>query len=167
GLIDRTTTTSYVTIPVGYIPDRFRGLLDVPRRLLPFLFSDDTAAVRIGPIPKGTPVGLLSNLDMLGDATDDQADRLNRQARVVALVIKAKNDLLALPENATDEQARAAFQNLVPEFMALSKCPDFVANKGHYFGTEYFNRAPFPEAIREPGLTDPDKEALISFLKTF
>ena len=43
--------------------------------------------------------------------------------------------------------------------MKLSKCPDYVVNRGHYFGTSYFKE--------EPGLSDPDKRALIEFLKTF
>jgi hypothetical protein len=43
--------------------------------------------------------------------------------------------------------------------MELSKCPDYIVNRGHYFGTDAF-----PE---EPGLSDPDKRALIEFLKTF
>ena len=52
----------------------------------------------------------------------------------------------------------AAFRNLVPELLALSKCRDYVTNKGHYFGTSYL--------AEEPGLTDVDKRALIAFLKT-
>ena len=43
--------------------------------------------------------------------------------------------------------------------MALSKCPDLVVNKGHYFGTAWQ-----PD---EPPLSDADKRALIAFLKTF
>ena len=43
--------------------------------------------------------------------------------------------------------------------LALSKCPDFVVNRGHYFGTSMFKE--------EPGLSDADKRALIEFLKTF
>ena len=42
--------------------------------------------------------------------------------------------------------------------MSLSKCPDYVVNRGHYFGTGYDN-----EAV----LSDADKKALIEFLKTF
>jgi hypothetical protein len=167
GVIDRTTTTSFVNIPIGFIPDRFRGLLDISARFFPFLYSEQDQRVTIGPIPKGTPVGLIANLDMLGDAADNLADRAQRQARVLALVLKAKRDLRQLPANATDQQAQEQFKNLVPELTALSKCPDFVANKGHYFGTDDFNRAPFPENVREPGLSDSDKEALIAFLKTF
>ena len=61
-------------------------------------------------------------------------------------------DLAALPRNATDEQARAAFKDLVDPLLALSKCPDFVVNRGHVFGTN---------------LPDADKRALIELLKTF
>ena len=43
--------------------------------------------------------------------------------------------------------------------LELSKCPDFVVNRGHYFGTGYL--------AGEPALSDDDKHALIGFLKTF
>ena len=42
---------------------------------------------------------------------------------------------------------------------SMSKCPDFVVDRGHYFGTSAFKE--------EPGLSDDDKRALIEFLKTF
>ena len=45
------------------------------------------------------------------------------------------------------------------QMLALSKCPDFVVNKGHYFGTSLLTE--------EPGLSDADKRALIGFVKTF
>jgi hypothetical protein len=64
-----------------------------------------------------------------------------------------------LPADASDEQASKVFSNLVDRFLALSKCPDFIVNRGHYFGTSYFKQ--------EPGLSDDDKRALIEFLKTF
>jgi hypothetical protein len=165
GIIDRTTTTSAIRVPVGFIPDNLKGLIDISSRFLPGVFRQDH--VEIGPIPKGMPVSLLASLDMLGDAAATPGERLQRQQRVAALLIKAKRDLRALGKDATDEQARATFSNLVPDLLALSKCPDFVVNKGHYFGTEYLNMAPFPAAVREPGLSDDDKRALIAFLKTF
>ena len=43
--------------------------------------------------------------------------------------------------------------------LAVSKCPDLVVNKGHYFGTDYFKE--------EPGLSDADKRALVAVLKRF
>jgi hypothetical protein len=59
----------------------------------------------------------------------------------------------------SDEEARKNFANLVKPLLELSKCPDFVVNRGHYFGTDRFKE--------EPGLSDDDKRALIEFLKTF
>ena len=55
--------------------------------------------------------------------------------------------------------------------MALSKCPDFVVNRGHYFGTAEFNQQDGLSADEkafgtEPVLADADKRALIAFLKT-
>ena len=41
--------------------------------------------------------------------------------------------------------------------LQVSKCPDLVINKGHYFGTSYFTE--------EPGLSDAEKTDLIAFLK--
>ena len=70
-----------------------------------------------------------------------------------------KLDLASLPQGASDEEANKAFANLVPGLLELSKCPDYVVNRGHYFGTSYFQE--------EPGLSDDDKRALIEYIKTF
>jgi hypothetical protein len=47
---------------------------------------------------------------------------------------------------------------LIDDLLTVSKCKDFVVNKGHYFGTSYFGE--------EPALSDWDKYVLIEFLKT-
>ena len=62
-------------------------------------------------------------------------------------------------EGASDEEAAKVFKNLVPDLLKVSKCPDYVVNKGHYFGTNAFKE--------EPALSDDDKWALIEYLKTF
>ncbi len=72
--------------------------------------------------------------------------------RSPTLLLKVVKDLAALPANATDEQARETFKNLVDPLLEVSKCPDFIVNRGHLFGTM---------------LPDADKRALIEFLKTF
>ena len=84
---------------------------------------------------------------------------MNHDAKLLALVVKVKHDLAKLPKNASDEEARKVLNNLVQPLMDLSKCPDYVVNRGHYFGTDRFGE--------EPGLVDSDKRALIEFLKTF
>src|SRR6266446_7067461 len=158
GVIDRTTTTSYLRVPAGYLPDALQVLLGPANRALPWLFGE--GGVEIGPIPAGTPVNLLANLSLLPETTDP-VERLKHDKEVAELLLKAKHDLKSLPDGASDADARRAFQNLVEPLLALNKCPDFVVNRGHYFGTSFFKEK------EEPGLTDPDKQALIEFLKTF
>jgi hypothetical protein len=153
GLIDRTTATSYLRVPAGYVPDFLKKLRGVGEELS--VVGKD--GIQIGPIPKGTPVNLLANLDLLGESRD-LGEKARHDARVLDLLIKLKHDLLALPKGATDEDARRVFANLKEPLLALSKCPDFVVNRGHYFGTSL--------ARDEPGLSDADKRALIEFLKT-
>ena len=75
------------------------------------------------------------------------------------LLLKIKHDLKALPAEPSDEEANRVFANLVDPLLELSKCPDFVVNRGHYFGTDRLKE--------EPALGDDDKRALIEFLKTF
>jgi hypothetical protein len=150
GKIDRTTATSYLRIPAGYLPDFVRNSQDIAQLIVPSLF-DGQGGLEIGPIPKGTPVDLLANLQLVAE-TNDPAARLRHDGRLVGLLVRAIHDLKSLPANATDAQGRAVFANLVEPLYALSKCPDYIANRGHYFGTR---------------LSDADKNALISFLKEF
>ncbi|MGH9417708.1 MAG: hypothetical protein ACRD01_13885 [Terriglobales bacterium] len=156
GTIDRTTETSYLRIPIGYLPASLKPMLGLAQRVFPTYFSNQELV--LGPIPKGTPVDLLANLDILGEASNP-ADKLKHQRQVLSLLLKLQHDLAALPPHATDQQARQVFANLVPGMMALSKCPDFVVNRGHYFGTSRFSG--------EPALSDSQKRALIEYLKTF
>ncbi|HKX26692.1 MAG TPA: cytochrome c [Blastocatellia bacterium] len=156
GVIDRTTATSFLRVPAGYLPDALQSLLDPAARFFPWLFT--SAGVEIGPIPAGTPVNLLANLELISESRDPAA-RLEHGRKVLEVLLKAKRDLKALPQDAGDEEARRVFANLVEPLLELNKCPDFVVNRGHYFGTSYL-----PE---EPALSDADKRALIAFLKTF
>ncbi len=150
GTIDRVTEQSYLIIPRGFQPDVLVRLLTPLRDDLPWLFTPD-GNVELGPIPKGTPIGLLANLNLRLDQAD-LLDRLEHDFRLARLIVKIKRDLKDLPENVSDEQARAIFADLVEPLLELSKCPDFVVNRGHYFGTR---------------LSDADKEDLIAYLKRF
>ena len=148
GWIDRTTQRSYLSVAPGYLPPELADLSGLLDKWFPNVFHQ--GGVRIGPIPEGTPINLLSNLD------------LQKKAAVLEVVLKAKHDLNSLPAGATDEEARKQFAPLVPKLLAASKCTDFVVNRGHYFGTDYL-----PASEGEPGLSEADKRALIAFLKTF
>ncbi|HET6411245.1 MAG TPA: hypothetical protein VFG53_04240 [Anaeromyxobacter sp.] len=156
GWIDRTTEQSYLRIPMGYLPDLLKDLRRPAERLFPWVFNE--TGIEIGPIPKGTPIGLLANLDLLGEAAPPGEERA-RQEKVVELLVTIEHDLKALPKNASDEEAEKVFANVVDRLLELSRCPDLEVNRGHYFGTSYF-----PE---EPALSDDDKRALIEYVKTF
>ena len=154
GWIDLTTETTRLNVPRGYLPPDlvavgrpFRGLAEW---LFPNVFGEE--GLSIGPIPKGTPVNLLSNLNVGPEGFDSTLP-------VVKEMVKA---FKSLPQNPTDAQVEQTFKPLVPDMLRVSKCADFVVNRGHYFGTDFL-----PASEGEPGLTDADKNALIAFLKTF
>ena len=149
GVIDRTNVTSWLRIPTGYLPDVIKDAQDVLQLIAPKLFNQ--GGIEIGPIPAGTPVDLLANFDPLPQSTSLR-ERLAHDKAVVKAVVQLVRDLKALPQGATDEQARQVFANVGEQLFALSKCPDYVVNRGHYFGSQ---------------LSDADKKALIAFLKTF
>jgi hypothetical protein len=71
-----------------------------------------------------------------------------------------------------DAKLLAWTANLREPLIKLNKCPDFVVNRGHYFGTAKFNETDGLSADEkafgtEPPLSDDDKRALIEFIKTF
>ncbi len=101
--------------------------------------ADRDGYLKIGPIPKGMPVNLLANLE------PDLGDLVAIKVQLVKAFIAIKT------QNLTGDAATAELTRAVPDLLAANKCPDFVEDKGHYFGTE---------------LADDDKRALIEYLKT-
>ena len=148
GLIQRTDVDSFIRVPAGYVPDGLRPLLGIGRRLFPMFF--DEGDVRIGPIPAGTPISLLTSLDINGaDLPPDQ--RKAQQKKMLNLFKQVKRELARGTDIFSD-------RNIAESLLSMSKCPDMVINKGHYFGTSYFTE--------EPGLSPAEKTDLIAFLKT-
>jgi hypothetical protein len=155
GIIDRVgdrlpgyeSQPVYLKVSKGYLPDFLQKTLSVKRALFPSLFTED--GIRLGPIPAGTPIGLLSNLNLLAE---DPSQQLQHFEKVGALVAQILERLHKLGGNATSDQAKVVFADLVEPMLELSKCPDLVVNRGHLFGTD---------------LSNDDKSALIEFLKTF
>jgi hypothetical protein len=138
--VNRTSVDSYLQIPTPYLPDFLKSL------------GDDDGFLRLGPVPAGTPIKLLANLDLtLESARLDAADAA-KVARLANLGRKVKNSLLRIElQNLNQQQRTEVLRELTPDLLALSKCPDFIEDKGHYFGTT---------------LPDGDKRALIEYLKT-
>jgi hypothetical protein len=156
GRIDRTTAQSYLRVPAGYLPEPLQPLLGRLNRYLPWAFGE--GGIEIGPIPKGTPINLMANLEMMPDGAD-LSERAAHVKKLLPMLHELTQALKKLDRSSSDEEARKAFAPLVPQLLALSKCPDFVVNRGHYFGTNAFKE--------EPGLSDSDKRALIELVKTF
>jgi hypothetical protein len=152
GVIDRTTETCYLRVAPGYVPD---SLGSWGKWFLPNIIDEN--GIEIGPIPRGTPVSLLASL-MVRPEEMGFWDRLNHRKKILDLVVAINRKLKELGPNATEAQAQEILKPLADQFMAVSKCPDYVVNRGHYFGTGYDG---------EPALSDEDKRALIEFLKTF
>jgi hypothetical protein len=125
--------------------------------LLPKLVDAD-GSITIGPIPAGVPVNLLANLRPLPE-TKDPLVRVAHFTRLARLLVRLKLDLRQMPASATDEELMKIFSDLKEPLLELNKCPDFVVNRGHYFGTALMGD--------EPALSDEDKRALIEFIKTF
>jgi hypothetical protein len=97
--------------------------------------------VQVGPIPRGTPVSLMMNLDP--EKTDKLPDALVGMFRATLRIKK---------QHLEGEAAYRAFaEEAGPALLAASKCPDFVMDRGHWFGEK---------------LTDEEKEQLIAFLRT-
>jgi hypothetical protein len=61
----------------------------------------------------------------------------------------------------SDEEARRIVfaPEVVEPILKLSKCPDYIVNRGHYFGAEGIEG--------EAPLSAGERTALISFLRTF
>ena len=103
---------------------------------------DGETEFRLGPIPKGTPVSAIMNIDPAASPFD----LLGVGRGLLKAIDIIKRDGL------TDEQALEVFnKHAGPALLKVSKCPDYVLDRGHYFGES---------------LSDEEKEQLIAFLKT-
>ncbi|HEX7808205.1 MAG TPA: hypothetical protein VF608_05765, partial [Thermoanaerobaculia bacterium] len=135
-IVWKTTETSYITIPSSYAPPLLRRIIAHKD------LQDADGNLRIGPIPKGTPINLLSNVNLDGDELKLAKLGVGLTAALLEIKIKKLND----------QQATARMREVIPLLMAVNKCPDFIEDKGHLFGTQ---------------LPVADKRALIELLKTF
>jgi hypothetical protein len=110
-----------------------------------YFLAGGLGGLTIGPIPKGTPVGLLANVN------PDADPKVLEQS--LATIRDAFTEIG--PTNADEKRQQEIMKTRVaPALLAVSKCPDLVMDRGHYF--PWF-----------ADMTDSDKKALIELLKTF
>ena len=110
--------------------------------MVSYSLAGELGDLALGPIPKGTPINLLANINTEADP-----------AELARLALKIKRALKEIDKRHLDERAASDLMRneLAPDLLRLSKSPDFIEDRGHYFGTH---------------LPDEDKRALIEFLKT-
>jgi hypothetical protein len=123
----RTQNDCSLHLRKEFVPKALRGL------------ADRDGYIKVGMIPKGTPVNLVANLE-------PDFRNLDVFLKIARKLAKLKTS------DVSRDQAAAEFNQLIPDLLAANKCPDFIEDKGHYFGTD---------------LPDSDKRALIEYLKTF
>jgi hypothetical protein len=178
GDILRTTQRSKVLIPKRQIPPELASIFDVPepftalsKEVVSRLFDKD-GNFEVGPFPKGFPIYLINYQPEVD--IRDPLEKLEHGKNVLELLAVFKANLPWPAKDASDEELLGWLAKLRKPLLSLSKCPDFVVNKGHYFGTAKFNET---EGLSEdeksfvkepePVLSDDDKRALIEFIKTF
>jgi len=101
--------------------------------------------LRIGPIPAGTPVNLLANINPEVPADEIKA------------ALKATVDGLSEIQTRQldgEEKEKVFRDKIAPALLKVNKCPDMVMDKGHFF--PWF-----------ADMSADDKESLIELLKTF
>jgi hypothetical protein len=135
GPVPRTTRESWLTLRAEVLPASLARLL---------AGEMEDGALRVGPVPEGTPVALLASLDL--ELTPE------RLPRIAGLLLALRRDLGRIERQGLGpEESREVLRGLVPRLRALGGCLDYRVDRGHTFGA---------------GLPDADKRALIEFLKT-
>ena len=133
GLIARTSADSYLSISASSLPWGLRWLTR-------------NGSLILGPIPQGTPVDLIAsaNIELSLDS---------QLPRKLKLLLDLRSMVRSAPgDQHTPQESQRKMKLLEADLLAISKCPEFIQDKGHTFGEQ---------------LPDADKEALLRFVKTF
>jgi mono/diheme cytochrome c family protein len=160
GYIYRTTAPTCLRVPAASVPSGVRRAAGLLHWLAPWAIQRD-GGIALGPLPKDFPINALTNTKLLPDNDEGPAlEHLWTLARATPTILSAFSQLggmcsaQQLADPATQVQAERVVRQtgLIDTLMSVSKCPDYVVNRGHYFGAN---------------LPDDDKDALIEYLKYF
>lgn len=160
GYIYRTTAPACLVVPTGYMPSWERRLASPLHWLAPWAI-DPEGGIALGPLPRNFPINVLTNTKLLLD--NDESGTLGHYWRLLKagptlfsafkrMGGKCTPEALADPETQAYSEEAVRDTGLIDTLVGLSKCPDYVVNRGHYFGTD---------------LPAEDKDALVAYLKHF
>jgi len=141
-----TTEESWLKLPESYLNSWL-----LRHRLRKHMETDPSTGARsfaFGPIPKGTPVNLLANTNLELSGVRKAGDL----ASLLIDSVKVMKDIKRQGLTGDAATKRWLESDVVKKLYRLNSCPDFIEDRGHYFGTD---------------LPDADKSALIEYLKTF
>ena len=161
GKIDRTTAPAYLRVPAGYLPGAVQPFVGFGASLMPSVFTGagPQKGVVVGPFPSGMPVELLANLQMSVDS-GGAMDSLRLNQDVLKAVLNLSSALREARGKSDAEAQKIVFSpDVVEPMMKVSKCPDYIINRGHYFGAAGVEG--------EAPLTNDQKAALITYLRSF
>jgi hypothetical protein len=140
-----TAEESWLRLPESYLDKPLRGLLRDNLQVDPVTGGRYFA---FGPIPKGTPVNLLANTNL-------ELTGVFKAGDLAKLLIESAKVMKDIKNNGLTGDAatkRWLESDVVQKLYNLNSCPDFIEDRGHYFGSD---------------LPDADKRALIEYIKTF
>ena len=157
GYIYRTTAPSCVYVPPGYVPKLVRPFTGILHWIAPWAVTGE-GGIALGPLPEGFPINALVNTELLPDNDEPEMwAHFKRLAAAGPTFLKTFSQLggQCSPEELADPGVQQHAEQVVRDtglidtLVGLSKCPDYVVNRGHEFGAD---------------LSDEDKEALIAYL---
>jgi hypothetical protein len=160
GYMYRTTAPSCLRLDNRALPPAAQKLSGLLHWLVPWAI-DETGGVALGPLPKDFPINALLNTKILPDNDEtDMFRHLIKLGKAIPTLLDAfkqfggacKPEQLADPGTQYRVERVVRDTRLIDTLVGISKCPDYVVNRGHYFGA---------------GLPNADKEALIEYLKHF
>jgi hypothetical protein len=160
GYIYRTTAPACLIVPSGYMPSWEQRVSGSLHWLAPWAI-DQEGGIALGPLPKDFPINTLTNTKLLPDHDEPEGIghywRLAKALPTLASAFKKMGGKcspgeIADPQTQANSEAAVRDTGLVDTLVGLSKCPDYVVNRGHYFGAD---------------LPADDKEKLVAYLKHF
>ena len=125
--------------------------------------------LKIGPIPEGVPVNMITNLDLtyaglkIPTGISNAYEVAQGNIKLIDGVLKLTFAIFNIQSrNLKFPEARNEFMRIAaPALIATNKCSDLTVNRGHYFGTKY---APPGSG---PALTETEQAHLIEYIKHF